>query len=253
MTVDRHPPIGTTAKTFEILKALNSAGPIGVTQLAEEVSMSKSTVHHHLQTMEHYGFVVNEEGTYRIGLRLLDYGIQARSKMQIFEIARPELQDLAERTDELTHLLVPEHGRGVLLYRSKGDQAIRAITHAGERVYLHQTALGKAVLAHLPDEQVEEIIDVHGLPASTDNTITSRERLHDELDEVRENGYALDKAEWNDRLWCVAAPILEDDRAIGAISVSAPPDRVQDGGLNEELVDAITSTANVIEIKGSYH
>lgn len=253
MAHDGSPAIETTAKTLEILDVLVSRGPCGVSEIADELDMARSTTHHHLRTLEHYEFVVNEDGRYRAGLRFLDYGERIRTGMDLYGIARPEVQELAERTGELVHLLVPEHGRGVILFIAKGEEAVHVDTHVGERLYLHQTALGKSILAHRLEEEVAEIVDTRGLPSRTDRTITSRERLEAELETVRQEGYAVDRAEWQELLWCVAAPIQNDQgEAIGAISVSGPEERIDQDGIDEDLIEAVTNATKVIEIKGSY-
>jgi IclR family transcriptional regulator, acetate operon repressor len=253
MNNESEPRIQTTAKTLEIVESLLSFESAGVSELADEVDMTKSTVHHHLQTLEQYEYVVNDGGKYRLGLQFLDIGDRVRSNMTLFKIARPEIQELAEQTGELAHLLVMEHGRGVILLQSKGQDAVHVDTHVGKRVHLHQTALGKAVLANLSPGQQNDIIERHGLPARTENTITSLDRLRDEFGPIKKQGYAVDRGEWNEQLRCIAAPIKEDGDAIGAISVSVPYERVHSDEVDESLVDAVKSAVNVVEIKGSYH
>lgn len=253
MSLNNDPVLRTTAKTFEIIDSLSSIGPAGVTTIAETVELPKSTVHHHLRTMEQYNLVVSEDGEYRLGLQFLDYGEKIKSGIKLYEIGRIEVKNLAEQTGELSHLLVPEHGKGIILYRARGERGIHIDTHPGKQLYMHQPATGKAVLANLPEERVDEIIDEYGLPARTPNTITSRRHLKQELAEISNRGYAIDVAEWNEQLWCAAAPIKKKEEAIGAISVSSPLERVREENLEDKLVDSVLSAANVIEIKGSYH
>lgn len=253
MIPNRSPAIETTAKTLEILDVLVTQGPCGVTEIANELDMARSTTHHHLQTLECYEFIINEDGQYRAGLRFLDYGERIRTNMDLYEVVRPEVQELAERSGELVHFLVPEHGKGVIVFIAKGERAAHVETHIGNRLYLHQTAVGKSILAHRPEREVNEIIETHGLPSRTANTITSRDRLKEELKAVREEGYAVDRAEWQEQLWCVGAPIQnEEGEAIGAVSVSAPQERIDRDSINEEVIEAVMNATKVIEIKGSY-
>ena len=191
-----------------MVAALRELDGTGVTELATHLSMSKNTVHDHLATLRRHDYVTKDGDAYEIGLGFFEMGEYARKRRQIYEVARPKVTDLAEETGELANLLVEEHGRGVYLYRARGERAVTLDTHTGKRRYLHDTALGKAILAHLPDDRVREILDRHGLPAATPNTITDRERLHEELAEIRERGVAYCGQERVEGLQCVAAPIL---------------------------------------------
>jgi hypothetical protein len=97
--------------------------------------------------------------------------------MKIYQVAKPEVDELASGTGEHANLMIEEHGRGVFLYKAQGDDAVQLDTHAGMRVPLHTTALGKAILAHSPSETVDAIVERHGLQQVTDQTITTREAL----------------------------------------------------------------------------
>jgi IclR family acetate operon transcriptional repressor len=113
--------------------------------------------------------------------------------------------------------------------------------------------LEKAIMAHLPRERVNEIVERHELSASTPNTITDREILDDELARIREEGVAFDDEERIAGLRCVAAPILsKNDRALGAISVAGPSNRVRDDRFTEELPQRVLETVNVIELNVTY-
>jgi DNA-binding IclR family transcriptional regulator len=118
---------------------------------------------------------------------------------------------------------------------------------------MHNTAVGKAILAFLPEVRVDEILDRHGLPQQTDRTITTREDLEERLERVRENGYALDREERLTGLTCVAAPIRSDDGGVvGSISVSGPASRLDDDQLTGDLAERVVQTANIIEINVTY-
>lgn len=152
----------------------------------------------------------------------------------------------------MANLLVEEHGRGVFLYRAKGADAVHMDTHAGKRVPLHTTGFGKSILAHLPAKRVETILDRHGLPSVTSGTITDRAALYEELETVRERGYAYDDEERLEGLRCVAAPIVVNETVLGAVSVSGPKSRMQRDWYTDELPSLVMSAANVIEINSTY-
>ncbi len=121
-----------------------------------------------------------------------------------------------------------------------GNNAIQIDTHTGEAVYLHNTALGKAILAHLPKERVEEIIDRHGLPSKTDRTITDKKELFETLEGVHERGIAFDDEERINGLRCVAVPILDNGKTIGAISVSGPKSRMDNERFREGIPNKLS-------------
>jgi DNA-binding IclR family transcriptional regulator len=245
--------VGATETTLRVLETLKGLDGAGVTEVADRLDLPKSTVHNHVSTLLKNEYVVKEGSTYRVGLQFLEFGEYIRNRMPIYEAARPEVEQLAEETGELANLLVEEHGKGVYLCRAKGGQAVRLDTYAGMRVHLHCTALGKAILAHLPEERVREIVDTHGLPARTETTITDEGALMAELEGIRERGFAYDEGERLAGLRCVAAPIRNlEGNALGAISVSGPTSRMKGDRFDEEIPEALTSAANVIELNLNY-
>ncbi|WP_313694986.1 IclR family transcriptional regulator [Halorarum halobium] len=238
---------------FDILDALIELDGAGSTELARHFDMPKSTVHNYLSTLHQEELVVKDGSTYRVGIRFLEYGAYARQRLNIFEIANPEVDKLARSTGELANLMIEEHGRGSYLHRARGEDAVMVEAHVGTRVPLHSTGLGKAILAHLPEERVEEIIATHGLERFTPNTIVDRDSLFTELREIRDRGLAFDEEERLRGLRCVAAPILSNNgRVLGAVSVSGPTNRVRGEYLEDELAQRLKETVNVIELNVTY-
>jgi DNA-binding IclR family transcriptional regulator len=246
-------PVRTTEKTLRVIEALKSLEGSRLTELAEHVDMGTSAVHNHLSTLEEHGYVVKEDDEYRLGLKFLELGGFTRNQEELYKVAEPEIERLAEETGELVNLMTEDQGMGVYLKRSKGADAVDLDTYAGMRVHLQSTALGKAILAHTPEERVDEIVDYHGLPRITERTITDRDELDEALERVREQGYALDDGERLQGLRCVAAPIKNDENvAIGAISISAPANRVKAHQFEGELPELLQGAANVVELNIMY-
>ena len=242
------------ASAFTIVETLETRGPSGVTALAEELDIPKSTAHVYLQTLADLGYVVNDDGTYRVSLKFLERGGRVRQARRIYDAAKLEVDDLADSTNELANLGTIENGQRVLLYKSEGGDAVHDNTPVGEFTYLHWSSLGKAILAHLPAAEIEHIIDTHGLPQATSHTISSREALTADLERIRERGYALEDDERRLGMRAVAVPIMNDDNhPIASISVSGPKNRLGDDRIEAEIVDALESTANVIQLKYIHH
>jgi DNA-binding IclR family transcriptional regulator len=240
----------TSLAVLETLKRLDGAG---VTAVAEELGIPKSTTHNHLRTLVDEGYVVAEEDGYRPSLRFLEFGEATRHRLSVYGTGEPEVRRLAEETGELANMAVEERGWGVYVARASGSDAVQVDVFAGMHVHLHCTALGKALLAHLSDARVDEILDRHGLPELTDETITDRETLHEELATVRERGYAYDRGERLPGIRCVAAPVVDPDgRVLAALSVSGPSTRMQGDRFHEEIPELLVSAANVVEINVTY-
>jgi DNA-binding IclR family transcriptional regulator len=253
MSSQKNSEVKTARTTFEVLEALKRHNGATVTELTEVLPLSNSSIHNYLSTLEEDGVVIKEGQEYRLGLRLLDLGGFARRHRRIYDIAKQEVTSLAEETGEMANLVVEEKGKGVYLHRAHGEKAVNTDSYIGQRVHLHNTALGKAILAHFPESRVSEIIDQHGLPRTTPNTITSREELFDELETIREEGVSFDDEARVEGLRCVAVPIVNNnDRVEGAISVSGPTSRFREERFTRELPEKLNSAANVIELNITY-
>jgi len=253
MQPQRSSPIKSIDTSITIIEGLRRLDGAGVTELANELDIAKSTVHDHLESLEANEFVVQRGDQYQIGLRFLDVGGLARQRMDLYTIARPEIEELADQTGELANLVVEEHGRVVYLVMEQGENAVNIDTYVGKREYLHSTAVGKAILAHLPEESIDRIVETHGMAAQTENTITDRDALDDELEQVRSDGVALDLEENSKGLRCVASPVLDPDGAVlGATSVSGPTTRFQGDWFEDRLPELVKQISNVIEINVTY-
>lgn len=242
-------PVTTSQKTIRIIETIYRLKGGTLTELATELGMNKSTVHNHLKTLEDEQFVVHDGSEYRIGLRLLEFGGYAQQQHGLYGIALPEIERLAEQTGEIANLVVEEYGRGIYLAIETGTRAVDLDIYPGTRRPLHTTAGGKAILAELPADRVDEIVDEYGLPARTPQSITTREELETELAEIREHGIAFDDEEHIVGLRSVAAPVhAPGGRVLGAVSVAGPVSRLTDERFVEEFPAVVNSALNVIEL-----
>lgn len=242
----------TVARAFDVLRALEELDGAGVTDLADHLDLSKSVVYNYLTTLREETFVVKEGSTYRLSLQFLLVGEYVRNQNTLYRIGKEEVEELAAETGEYAHLSTEQHGLSVNLYKVSGEKGVGSDyqTNKLQRAdYLHFSATGKAILAHLPRERVEWIVDKYGLPQKTEKTITDRDALFEELEEIRERGYALNDEEEIKGLQAVGAPVLNrHDRVLGSISVSGPVRRMNDPEYHEEIVDSVVNAANVIEV-----
>lgn len=247
-------PVKAAQSTFRVIEVLKELDGAGVTEIAQHLDLPKSTVHDHLQTLEQTEYVVNNDGHYELGMRLLELGGFVRSDSDLYRVAQSEIDKLAAETGEHANLMVEEYGWGYFVYKSEGENAVWLDTHVGMRVHLQTTSMGKCILANMPREQVSEILDRTGLPQITEHSIATREELFDELDQIRERGYALDNEERVQGMRCVGAPVTgPDDEILGAVSVSGPTSRLRDDYFRNELPDMVRSAANVIEVNVTHN
>lgn len=241
--------VGTVLTVLETLKEMDGAT---VSELAEEMDMAVSTAHNHLATLDDRGYIVSEDGVYYMGLKFLDHGTYAKSRIEWPSVAQPSLEQLAEETGEVAWLMVEEHGLVIHLNKAMGESAVQTYGRVGKPAYMHQLAAGKAILAHYPQERIDEIIDKHGLPEQTEQSITDRAELMDELETIYDRGYAFSEEEVVKGLRSVAAPILSEGTVFGSVSVSAPANRMIGDRYRKDLPEMIMGMTNEIELKLSY-
>ncbi|WP_280536449.1 IclR family transcriptional regulator [Halopenitus sp. POP-27] len=241
---------GSDSTLLEIISLLDKHGTVGVTEVADHIDIAKSTAHYHLNTLLRNDFVIKEDMKYKLGTELLGIGIQARRRIPLFRAAKEEISKLGSKTNELVILSIEERGLGVYLHKSSNGSALDIDAPIGRTATLHNRALGKAMLAYFPKERVDEIIERHGLPETTDQTITTREQLYVELQRVRKEGIAFNREEHIEGINGVAVPILDaDENVLGAVSIAGPANRFQGSTLTEDYPYLLSKTRNTIELE----
>lgn len=246
-------PIKSVKTTFDITESLVELNGAGVSELANHLDIAKSTVHDHLTTLERRGFVTKNEEAYHISYRFLELGERRRHRESLINTAAPELEKLAEETGEYVSLVIEEGGEAVIIDTKRGDHAVNVTVYNGVRMKMHSVAAGKAILSHYSNKRIKQILDSHGLPARTKNTITTRNPLYEELDEIHQQGYALDDEERIEGMRSVASPIIDRYGDVhGSITVYGPTQRIGDERFEETLPEKLLETSNIIEVTINY-
>lgn len=242
----------TVSMASRVIDIVRENDGIGVTELTTRLDLSKSTAYVYLKTLEENGLLVQRGDRYELACKFLVLGEYTRNRNPLYRYGKPEVDELAAETGQYTHIVTEENGYGINLYQVKGETSISDDYQSEKlerRDHLHYTASGKAILAYLPRERIEEIIDRRGLPARTENTITDPEELFAELEKTRERGYAYNDGEEIEGFRAVGAPIRNPDgEVLGSLSVSGPASVMQDDRFREDLPERITRAANVIEV-----
>jgi IclR family KDG regulon transcriptional repressor len=214
---------------LELLKEHNDG--LGITELANRMDVAKSTVHRLLTSLKNQGYVRQDPLTerYLLGLKLIELGSIVTQSLEIRKIAKPILNQLVQETGETSHLVILEDGEVVYIEKIESPYTIRMYSLIGKRAPVHCTGVGKAIIAYLPEEQVRRIVVQRGLKKFTENTITSLDDLLLHLQEIRANGYSLDREEHESGICCVAAPILNHNgEAVAGVSVAGPTMRMNE-------------------------
>ncbi|QFU84820.1 IclR family transcriptional regulator [Natronorubrum aibiense] len=226
----------TSLTVIETIQELDGATPA---ELAATTELSKSTVYKHLYTLSQHGYVISDGNEYRLGTRFYHIGMYVRNRSKVYELAGKYVIELAEQSNEESDFGIEENGRIVTLFDSVGSSA-KPSSRLNNYEYMHTTAIGKAILARLPESRVNEIVDRWGLPELTEETITSRSELKAELDRIRERGYAINDQESipGKRVAGVIAKD-PDGNIIGGFTISGPAYRIEDTDLHQEFPDIL--------------
>jgi DNA-binding IclR family transcriptional regulator len=236
--------------SLRIVDALIERNRAGITELAKQLDLSKATVHTHLSTLAAANYVVKEDGQYRPSLRYLRLGDRIRESFDIYEHGRDTADRLANRSGEVIYHAVKEGLLVNLIYAVRGsDEAIQRVTPLGSTRHFHTTASGKSMMAYMDEDQIDEIIEAYGLPPKTEFTVTTRQSLLGELEDVRDMGYATNEQEQHIGAMTVATTVrdLSGDVA-GTISISGPVTRF-DSEYLDEAITLVKQAANNIEIE----
>jgi DNA-binding IclR family transcriptional regulator len=240
--------IRAIARALDVVEAFSPERPtLSMTEISEVVGLNASTTFRLLATLQSRGYVEQDPGTgrYRIGAAILKPSTTFLAHLNVRERLYPYLVQLRDESRETVHLTILDHRSMEVIYLEKleGLQPIGLMSsRVGGRSPVYCTAVGKALLAHQDPADVRSFFSRNGLVRYTPNTITSVDALMLELNSIRQQGYALDNAEHEDDVMCVAVPVWDHRHAaIAAISVSGPVERIsrviRDGALVPRMLE----------------
>jgi len=224
-------------RAFSILRAL-AVQACGVTELAERVSLPKSTVARLLNALETEGAIEQVEagGEYRIGSAIEEIGGGSTQGRSLLTAARPFLVDLSERTGEASGLDTLDDGHVYFIDMIETEQDVQIRDWTGESGPAHCLSAGIVMLAHAGEPAVKAVLDT-GLEAMTSATLTTEAELRDRMTQARSAGYAWVYEEFAEGINSVASPVFGPDGVVAALRIHGPtyrfpnPDRTHDIGL----------------------
>lgn len=208
--------IRSVAKAMELLQLLCDAGePLALGQISARAGLPRSTVFGLLTTMLDYDVVTqHSDGKYALGLRLFEYGCRVSSSWDISAVTRPYLEHLASEVGASAMLCVHEGGRAITLEQAEGRGDLRVVSEIGARLPLYCTSQGKLFLSALPRHEAAGLLHKLQLIPYTPHTLTDPEVLLAQLEEIRQNGYAVENGEYKIGLRSISAPVYQRDGAL---------------------------------------
>jgi IclR family KDG regulon transcriptional repressor len=220
----------TIDRTLRLLVEIGDGGVDGVSlaECSRRLGYSKATALRILRTLERWRLVEGDAttGAYRLGVATLRLGMIYLENLDLRRVALPVLQELARETGETVHLGVLAGSQVVYIEKVDGSHAVRMFSRVGHTMPSHSTGVGKAILAFLPNDILEDTLPAD-LERFTPTTITDRRDLLAHFDEIRSRGYAIDNVENEEGIACVGAPVFDHTGGVAAaVSVAGPAHRM---------------------------
>jgi DNA-binding IclR family transcriptional regulator len=233
-------------RALTILEMLAREGEAGVTEIAADLGVHKSTAFRLLATLEAHRLVEQdgERGRYRLGVGNLRLAGATTARLDLVTEARPVCRQLAADTGETVNITVRSETRALYLDQVAGSSALQSHNWVGQHIPLHATSNGKVLLSELSEAELKDA--VRALPRVTDRTVTSRSKLRADLAEVRETGYALVVDELEVGLTAAAAPVRSaHGDIVASMSISGPTFRLTEEKLAETVPMLIAAATEV--------
>ena len=239
-------PVRAVDRALDILTCFNSESPVlSLTQIAQKVGISKSTVHRLLASLEQRRFIRRDKitGLYRLGVRIVEMGALALRDVNVQQWVQPYLQQLSAECGETIDLAILDGEHVVYLQVIESPQRVKIAASVGQRLPAYCTASGKAFLAYLPDDQVKHILS-KGLPRYTSQTYTALEDLYADLRLTRQRGFAVSEQEYETDINAIAAPVLDGNNyPVMVIAVVGPSYRMS----HERMLELGSSVRKVTD------
>jgi len=222
-------------RALQILELFSLEKPEwGVTEISKALNIYKSNVYNVLTTLVEKSFVKKDSKTdkYKLGIKFFELGSVVIKNIDLRRIAHPYIEKLSKEFNETVHLGVLDKGRVVSIEREESNKSLYSHIEIGRRAPLHCTAVGKAIMSYLSEDEINLIIKEKGLEKFTENTITTKEGLENEFKIIRKQGYAVDNMEHEEGVRCVAGPIRDyNGKVITSMSISGPAFRIDESNI----------------------
>jgi DNA-binding IclR family transcriptional regulator len=235
------PPVRTTDRLIAVVESFLTRPTQTLSQVAAASGMELPTATRYLRQLVAHGWLErdDETRTYSLGVRMVEIGKAARTAHPLRQAVLPYMQDLLSRFDETVNLAIHQSGEVVIIEALESRRSIRRGATVGERDGWFVSSLGKSILAHLPEDQVLDLLAAHPPRRLTEHTFVTKEAILADLADVRARGFALDDEESEIGLKCVGVPLRDyHGRVTHALSISGPTERMN--ARLDEITTAVT-------------
>jgi DNA-binding IclR family transcriptional regulator len=212
---------------------------LGITDLSNRMGLPKNNIFKLLATLEARGYIEQNKATanYRLGVKSLELGQTFVKQNGLVRQAKPFLKEIVKRCNEMAYIGVIRQSSAVFLDVEESNQTVKVANRVGWRLPIHCTAIGKAQIAYLSEEELEKLGVLDNMDKFTENTIVDRAKFMRHLKEVAKQGYAIDNEEYHPGVRCVSVPIRDyTERVVGGISVCGPSFRMIEASLFAALL-----------------
>ncbi len=235
----------SAGKALDLLFYLaRTSGEVSLARLSRETGMNKATALRYLSVLESRGVAERRGGGWSLGLALFELGAHVPIRSIVVDRIRPFLERLARDTGESANLACLAGASAIYLDRAEADRSLRMRSAPGDRLPLYCTGVGKAILSLLPEERARAVLGSGPLPRINEHTITDPEEVLRDVAQVSEQGYGLDREEYETGLTCMAKPLrLPGADFAGAISVSGPTARILDPASRDKFLQILSRAA----------
>jgi IclR family transcriptional regulator, acetate operon repressor len=244
---------GTLEKGLAIVRFVGERPDVTAGAIMDAFGLSRSATYRLLDRLRTGGYLQEgaAPGSFRLGPRMVVIGLAALNQMDLMHVAPPLLGPLAQAAGETVNLAVPQGDEMVYVYQHDGPGSVKVTARLGTRRPMNCTSLGKAYLAHLPEEELEERLRTLAYVRLTPRSLTTADALRPELQLTRRRGYAVDDVEVEDGVSCVGAPILDyRGRPVAALSIAGPAERMPDK--RPTVVPLLLQTATAVSTRLGY-
>jgi DNA-binding IclR family transcriptional regulator len=211
------------------IKQKEKDGEIGISEINKTLHLGLSTIHRILSTFKSRGYIIQNQKTmkYKLGIKLFELGCIVQNINHLSEALKPHIYNLSQSTRETANLAIIEGREIIYIAKVESQQELTTNIRVGTRLPAHCTALGKAMLAYLSDNEFHQLYESNvPIIALTQGSISSLDKLKKELKKVRKQGYALDLEEYKIGIHCIGVPIFnKNGEVMAAVSITGPASR----------------------------
>lgn len=238
-------------KGLSVLHAFSKKGPyLSLSEISQSTGMVPATATRFIKTLEDLGYIVRDPKTknYSLSPKLLSIGFSFIENMDLRHRISAQLLEITKQLNVDTGCVVLENTEVVYIERFRSNSVLGLHLTVGSRLPAYTSAMGRAILAFMDSKEAEAIIDDSDLQPRTPYTITDKTRLFENLETVRQKGFAINQQELAEGMAAIAAPVMTGSKVEGSFGASFPMHRLEEEGFLEQIKERILTTARNVAL-----